>query len=208
MKAELKRASVDMTRNHDMLLVVGDGDCMRQDLDRFLSWQVAHDASAVGRAIKEYPGYVRHWFCGDGDLSIWWARNLTNGNGTIKHTLGEIEAFDADWDMIQDDYKYGTITGEGNLSRIHGTSALFATLAGLALGYEKIILAGCPLDMNGHYYWPEKNKETLGPIWMGTDFMAWLDFAGQEEARKVRSMGGYTAKMIGAADKEWASAVQ
>ena len=203
MKAILHHTSKELTRHNDVLLVLGDGDCMKQDLERFLSWNIQHDVGALGRGIKEYPGYVRHWFCGDGDLSIWWAKNLINGNGTLRHTLGEVDGFDADWNMEQDDYHFCTITGESNLGRIHGTSALFATLAGITLGYDRIILAGCPLDMNGHWYFEKKDKDTLGPIWYGTDFMAWLDFREQKESDKVRSMSGYTARILGQAEKGW-----
>lgn len=198
-----KNPSKDISKRNDTLLVLGDGDSMPGDLDRFLRWGIGHDVGALGRAIKAYPGYVRHWFCGDGDLSIWWAKNLPNGDGTIRHCMGDVDGFDVDWDLEQDDYGYCTITGESNLGRMHGSSAMFGVLCGLALGYEKIVLAGCPMDMNGHYYFPEKKKDTLGPVWLGVDFMAWIDFSLQEEAKKVRSMSGYTAKILGNADKEF-----
>ena len=204
MKVKLHNApSRDIGRYSDVLLVLGDGDSLKVDMKKFLSWDVRHDASAVGRGIKVYPGYVRHWFCGDGDTSIWWAKNLPNGHGTIRHCMGEVDGFDADWDLEQPDYHYCTITGESNVGRMHGSSAMFATLAGLALGYEKIVLAGCPMDMNGHFYWPDKKKETLGPIWLGVDFMAWIDFREQQEAQRVRSMSGYTAKLLGEATEGW-----
>jgi len=204
MKVKLHNApSKDISRNSDVLLVLGDGDSLKGDLERFLGWNVRHDASALGRGIKEYPGYVRHWFCGDGDTSIWWAKNLPNGNGTIRHCMGEVDGFDADWDLEQPDYNYCTITGETNVGRMHGSSAMFAALCGVELGYSKIVLAGCPLDMNGHWYWTEKKKETLGPIWLGVDFMAWIDFREQQEAQRVRSMSGYTAKILGQATEDW-----
>jgi hypothetical protein len=57
--------------------------------------------------------------------------------------------------------------------------------------------------MNGHWYWTEKKKETLGPIWLGVDFMAWIDFREQQEAQRVRSMSGYTAKILGQATEDW-----
>ena len=206
MRVKLHKASKDMSRKADVLLILGDGDSMPGDLDRFIRWGVNHDVGALGRGIKEYPGYVRHWFCGDGDLSVWWAKNLPNGEGTIRHCMGEVEGFDIDWDLEQDDYNYGKITNEANIGRMHGSSALFATLCGIELGYGKVVLAGCPLDMNGHFYFKEKSQETLGPVWLGVDFMAWIDFAGQDEAKRVRSMSGYTAKILGKADEQWLTA--
>ena len=199
MKLTLHKAHKELKREHDTLLIIGDGFCMLDDLKEFLSWDIPHDAGALGRGIKEYPGKVLHWFNADGDLSIQWAKNLPNGNGTIKHTMGEVEGFDVDWDIEQPDYHNGEITGEGP-TRMHGSSALFATLAGLEMGYEKIILAGCPLDCEGHFYFAQ-SKETLGPIWLGYDFMAWIDF--REMEKPVRSMSGYTAKILGRPTKEW-----
>uniref|UniRef100_A0A6M3KFL3 Uncharacterized protein n=1 Tax=viral metagenome TaxID=1070528 RepID=A0A6M3KFL3_9ZZZZ len=193
---------MELKPGHLVLLILGDGDSMPSDLKTFLSWGIPHDVGALGRGIKDYPGKVQHWFNADGDSAIHWARNLPNGLDTIKHSFGEIDGFDVDWDITQHDYHFDIITGEKAL-RTHGSSALFGTFAGLHIGYEKIVLAGCPLDTNGHYYWPDKRKETLGPIWLGFDFMAWLDFAEMPEADRVRSLSGYTAKMIGEATREW-----
>ena len=202
MQINLHRAHKQPRRDNDLILILGDGQSMPDDLERFLSWKIPHDAGALGRAVREYPsiskGIMRHWFNADGELSIQWAKSLPNE--TVKHTLGDVAGFDVDWKLEQDDYHYQQITNEAN--RMHGSSALFATLAALKMGYEKVIIAGCPLDSEGHYYF-EQSKETLGPIWLGFDLMAWLDFAEQPEAVQVRSMSGYTAKIIGMADKEW-----
>jgi len=187
-----------------VILILGDGQSMPDDLDTFLEWGVEHDAGALGRGVREYPsvtmGMVHHWFNADGELSIAWAKQLPSE--IIKHTMGDVAGFDVDWELNQDDYNNGTITGEKPGSRMHGSSALFAVLASLAMGYEKVVLAGCPLDTEGHYYFAQ-SKETLGPIWLGYDFMAWLDFKDQVESVQVRSMGGYTSKIIGKATKEW-----
>jgi hypothetical protein len=201
MQISLHQANQELKRNHDTLLVLGDGFCMREDLGEFLSWHIPHDVGALGRGIKEYPGKVQHWFNVDGESAIQWAQNLPNGNGTIKHSMGGIKGFDVDWEITADDYRFDQITGE-TAERMHGSSALFATLAGLEIGYKKIVLAGCPLDTDGHYYFAQ-SKETLGPIWLGFDFMAWLDFSEMEKAVFVRSMSGYTAKIIGKSTKEW-----
>lgn len=181
--------------------MLGDGDTMKDDLGMFLQWLTPHDVAALGRGIKQYPGPVKHWMNADGETAIAWAKKLTNGNGTIRHTLGECDGFDVDWDLEQPDYHFETITGQKG--RLHGSSAMFATLAGFAMGYEKIVLAGCPIDHGGHWYFADKNKETLGPIWLGADLMAWIDFKEQAESSRVRSMSGYTAKILGRADMRW-----
>ena len=204
MKITLHKANKSLWRDHDTILIIGDGRSMPNDVTKFLAWELSHDAAALGRAVRQYPsiknGIVKHWFNADGDVSIQWAKSLPRE--TIKHSMGELDGFDVDWDLTQDDYHNGTITGEKPGSRMHGSSSLFATLASLAMGYKRVVLAGCPLDTEGHYYF-EQSKETLGPIWLGYDFMAWLDFAELPEAAQVRSMSGYTAKIIGTATREW-----
>lgn len=200
-RAKIHHASKTVTAEHDVLLVLGDGDCMRDDLANFMQFYEPHDVAALGRCIKEYPGKVLHWMNADGPSAVHWAKNLINGNGTIRHTLGECDGFDVDWDMEQPDYNFEEITHQKG--RIHGSSAMFATLAGLEMGYSKIVLAGCPMDHNGHWYFGEKNADTLGPIWLGADVMAWLDFKEAPESEKVRSMSGYTAKILGSPTKGW-----
>jgi len=206
MQIKQHRAHRQPRRDHDLILIIGDGYTMRDDLDEFISWGIAHDAGALGRAVREYPsvanGIVKHWFNADGELSIAWAKTLPAL--TVKHTFGDVDGFDVDWELEQPDYNHGTITGEEPGSRMHGSSALFATMASIEMGYRKVVLAGCPLDTEGHYYFPQ-NKETLGPIWLGYDFMAWMDFSDMMDSVQVRSMSGYTAKIIGKATKGWSS---
>jgi hypothetical protein len=76
----------------------------------------------------------------------------------------------------------------------HGSSALFSVLIGLEMGYTRIYLAGCPLDSKGHWYFPD---EDYGPRWTMETYQAWLDFMDTPEAQRVRSLSGYTAKMLG-----------
>jgi len=200
MQARLIRAQKPIKLENTTVLVLGDGMSLLDDLERFLAWRVAHDVAAIGRSIKQYPDRVQHWFNADGECAGHWAKNLPNGEGTIKHTLGEIDGFDCDWEIEQPDYNYERITGERD--RLHGSSAIFATLACLAMGYRSIVLAGCPMDCGGHWYYAE-HLDSFGPIWLGMDLMVWIDFAQSEDAECVRSMSGYTAKILGEATKSW-----
>lgn len=151
-----------------------------------------YDVAAIGRAVKKVP--AAHWFNADGETAMAWAEQVKKEYGAVTHTLGAVRGFDCDWDIEQPDYNYETITGERG--RLHGSSAMFATLAGLAMGYEKIVLAGCPLDTEGHWYFEDKKPDTLGPIWLGLDYMAWLDFAKTDQSKRVKSLSGYTRDIL------------
>lgn len=201
-RAKLHKSNKAITPKSDVLLVIGDGRSMPDDLACFRGWNVAHDTGSIGRSIKHLGYDANHWWNADGETAIAWVQAIKaqSRNGLVTHTMGEVNGFDADWDIEQPDYHFEDITHQKG--RIHGSSAMFAALTGIELGYKKIVLAGCPMDHEGHWYF-EQNRETLGPMWIGVDFMAWIDFAKEQEASRVRSMSGYTAKILGQAEREW-----
>ena len=202
MRAKIHNSGRLPAKNNDVLLITGDGRPFLSDLEAFSMLGVPYDLGCVGRCVYEAPQEPLHWFNADGETAMAWAKQLKEQNeGLVTHTLGEVDGFDVDWDLEQDDYHHEEMTNERG--RLHGSSALFATLAGIAMGYDKIVLAGCPLDTEGHWYFEPNGPETLGPSWMGLDFMAWIDFSKQKEAEKVRSMSGYTEKLLGKASKSW-----
>lgn len=199
MKAILHHSAVELTPENDILLVAGDGQALLDDLEAFYRMAPVYDVAAIGRSVKLFDSPM-HWFNADGETAMAWAKQVKEDTAAITHTLGPVDGFDVDWDLEQPDYHYAEITNEKG--RIHGSSAMFAALAGLAMGYKKIVLAGCPLDTGGHWYF-EPTPETLGPIWLGVDFAAWMDFSLNGSADRVRSMSGYTGYILGKADKRW-----
>ena len=194
-------------RHSDRIVILGDGRSMPEDYGLVSGWRVEHDLGAIGRSIRATDGLAQHWFNLDGETAIAWGKQLkeTSNNGLLTHTVGPVDGFDVDWDVQQPDYNYERITHERG--RFHGSSALFATLAAIEMGYRRIVLAGCPLDTEGHWYFEPMDADTLGPLWLGIDYMAWLDFAKLETAKRVRSMSGYTADIIGKATREWTEGV-
>jgi hypothetical protein len=178
-------------------LITGDGRSLHSDMGKFFAWRVPHDVVSIGRSIKEYPGRVLHWANVDGADSKWWADNLpkrNNGDFPIRHSMGDLPWYDVDWEAKDE------IVFTKEDSSWHGSSALFAVYVALALGYEKIILAGCPLDGRGHWW---HGPEHSGPRWTGETYQAWLEFSLTPEAEKVRSLSGYTAVIVGNAFKEF-----
>lgn len=74
-----------------------------------------------------------------------------------------------------------------------GSSAITGALAALRMGYERIILCGCPLAGNA----PEGNPyEAFRPGW---------ESKKDELAGKVKSMSGWTRELLGYPTKEWLS---
>ncbi len=200
MRLQIHESKVEVKPGNEVVLITGDGRTFPQDMAEFLSWEIPHDVMAMGRSLNAYPGNVMHWGNVDAYEAIWWAENLplkNNGKMPIRHTLGEHRGFDVDWEII-DEIKFE----KGDNSMWYGSSALFCVYIALALGYEKIILAGCPMDSKGWWFFDERE---VGPRWQGECFMAFLEFAKKSESYKVKSLSGYTAQIVGHATKAWAS---
>jgi hypothetical protein len=85
-----------------------------------------------------------------------------------------------------------------------GTTLTLAVRVGVALGYLKIVLAGCPMDESGHWY-----DEFLKPndiklqnrhkqhLWK------WNEMACRPHSRLMRSMSGNTKDLFGEPTPQW-----
>ena len=181
---KLIKSSVPLDKHNSTLLITGDGRSLIEDLGQFLSLGLFHDVMAIARSYKAHKGRVLHWAMVDSTANKWWAEHLpliNDGKMPIRHTLGESDGFDVNWDDGQED---GALW--------HGTSALFATLVALNLGYDNVVLAGCPMDLNGHWYFQDEK----GPDWKQEDYEIWKEFAQFPEAKKVKSLSGFTKEVL------------
>lgn len=67
-----------------------------------------------------------------------------------------------------------------------GSSAMLGVEMGLGLGYDRIVVCGCPLDTGGYRRFQEGWKVRLETI-----------------KDKTRAMSGFTRELLGAPTKEW-----
>lgn len=162
-----------------------------------MGWEILHDTMCIGRSIKAYPFHVEHYVEVDADAGKWVLENLAKNHpdkgNPVTHALGQVEWVDVCWDSDDIDIPLEDV-------RWHGSTALFGALIGLEMGYSCIILAGCPMDKNGHWYFGPGNK---GPSWQYSDIVAWLEFQKCESAKAVKSLGGYTQQILGGVSKQW-----
>jgi len=175
-----------------VVLITGDGSTLKDDIAKFLAMRLDHDVYGIARSYQAYPSGMRldHWADVDGEQSIWWAEHLPPDKiqpHTMRHTLGDVRGFDVDWNVDGSPYDMSEVWW-------HGSTALFAVLTSLAMGYDRAILAGCPLDENGHWYFPD----STGPFWNEQDYIAWKKFALSDEAERVKSFSGFTREILGA----------
>lgn len=193
----LKSCKIDIQRTSDIIFILGDGWSAKADLEAMKNLSDDFEYASLGRSINLLET-CSHWFNVDSECAIHWAETLPKispGDGLpIRHTLGECRNFDADWD-IED------IPWELDEVMWHGSTALFAVMACDKLGFDKIVLGGCPLDSKGHWYWTD--IDVPGPIWNAETYQAWFEFMKTPGSKKVRSLSGYTEQMLGSPTKEW-----
>jgi len=181
-------------------LVTGDGRTLPDDVKAFEDWGVPHDVYCVNRSLLYFQRPVDHWAAVDIEESVWFTQyysRAVQGDGEVtRHTIGsQTFAFDVYWQMdynFQNDFQARILTGN---------TGYFAVLTAIQMGYKKIVLAGMPLNMEAHWYEDEMED---GPNWNGWCYTQWLDFKSKvPEAAGVKSMGGYSAMILGQAEKDW-----
>lgn len=77
-----------------------------------------------------------------------------------------------------------------------GSSGLFAVKAALNDGFDRVVIAGMPMDNSNHF--------TRGKAWKQRDsFTAGWEQAMPHLVGKVKSLSGWTAEKLGAPDARW-----
>ena len=200
MRLKLVSNSKPLVTNHPVVMITGDGMSLPEDVKLFKTFCRDYDTACIGRSIKFIDPPVDHFVDVDCAESMWWAKNLPDKwrNGPLRHTMGEMEGYDVDWEVENCPWDQSEVTW-------HGSSSLFAVLACIEMGYELIVLAGCPLDRSGHWYYP---PEYAGPNWTAECYIAWMDFSQQPQAARVRSLSGYTKIIMGEVTQEWLLSLQ
>lgn len=174
---------------HGNVVVCGDAGCIWEDLERFgCRWQNAVQKPdwhfmTVNRLVEVFPGRIEHAYS---NVSKVLMRHVAGRRddyvdefGPPKHTHSRTEGTAWVWPW------------HGG-----GTSGFGAVLTAIALGYDRIVLAGMPLtdiNHNGEPPW-RRTRFTLevddqDPHWLGA--IAKL-FQG-----RVRSLSGRTKEWLG-----------
>ena len=170
-------------------IVCGDSACIWDDLERFGCrsgngvFKPGWDVVTVNRAVETFPGVVEHAY--------------SNVAGVVnRHVAARRDDYAAEFGKPH--HTHSRTDGTDWVWPWHGggTSGLGAILTALALGYEKIVLCGMPLDNKRHNGEPpwRKTRFTVevpdnDPHW---DRAMRVAFDG-----KVTSMSGRTKYWLG-----------
>jgi hypothetical protein len=174
-----------MDKKDHILIITGAAPCLEDDLQNLkletLNFQLETDFMAIGLdAVDKYLWPVQYFatYHPEDIAPARERRRVAGGNidyKIITHLPQEGEKIDMIIPFLPPS----------------GSSALLGVLAGLKMGYTRMILCGCPLEgknvQNGNYEnfregWQTHHKQYKG---------------------NVKSMSGWTMGFLGAPTKEW-----
>ncbi len=176
------------------VLLIGSAACVWEDAAQWRNqgWPVA----AVNRIGIDWPGELAHWCSWHHELLPLWAmvRSPYMDNGRLCRG------------PMQTQFHSTRPVPGGNSTawsfRLkRGNSTMFALMVLLALGYEKVIMAGCPHDASGYYFRAPWVPRVDYGVQAGRE--TWCEAAATFFQDRVRSMSGWTRELLGEPDTEW-----
>jgi hypothetical protein len=182
---------------HGTAVVLGSARCIWDDIDKVDFEKV--EVIAINNMIMHFKGRVHHGVSlHPEEPPLWRQLRMTNQCEpsyvhTHSHRLPENNENLPQYDFKTRhglDYIWVIEGGRG------GSSGLFATMVGLALGYEKIILCGVPLDGSGHFFDPP--GKVVNQFRGGNIKEEWLNANEKYFKGRVTSYSGQTREWLGA----------
>ncbi len=176
-------------------LIVAGARCVWDDLEE---WTPHGDVMVINDIGMHLPMEVAHWWSNHHEnLPSWlqirrggrlWVLNRKDPKPVKLHSLNKMK-YSWPWPG-------------------HGTSSLNAIYTAIALGYDRIVLAGIPLDNNGHYFDPPTGHRLQGDFnWShftqevpdrNGEPRFWKDAAKDIFQGQVKSLSGRTRELLGA----------
>lgn len=177
------------------IIICGIAPCLEEDLEEICSWAIeGFDYMAVGVDCsdrvkfdiqhaatyhpEEFVEFKKRRGTIGGNLNY---KTHSHQNGIDKVTKEKIFV-DYIWPLVEK-------------SPYSGSSAFLAAQASVGLGYQKIILCGCPMT----------GKNLINPKSNGYDVFqkGWQKYAPEMFGDKIKSMSGWTKQFLGEPTEEW-----
>lgn len=168
------------------VLILGAAACLWDDLKALGHWD--GDVMAVNRAGVHYSGQIAHWVTLHPEHLPEWIEARAVAFGPSEFTT---------WCQREGDDVDNAVTDIGP----YGSSGLFAVRIALQrLGYQRVVLAGMPIDDGPHFY--DAGGRRSGPTfeWYRPE---WIKARHLEIRGRLRSLSGWTREKFGAPDREW-----
>jgi hypothetical protein len=173
----------------DIAVVIGGGAGVWAELDTAQAMIGMHDPViiAANHAGRDYPGAVDHWATMHPDLMQRWIRDRAVAAG--RPPAGQL------WHAR---HRQSPMPGSMPVESWGGSSGLLCVKIALDLGFRRVILCGVPMDQNACHY------DRPGKKWTeAAQYRAAWERRVRDIGGRVRSMSGWTAKLLGMPTKEW-----
>ena len=169
-------------------IVCASGHTVWKDLAAIAAHENMHYL-CVNDVGMHIPFWVRHWYSNDDEWLPRWVnarrpqykKNIDRAP-TLVHTRQKGQSHMCIW------------PGPG-----HGTSALGAVYTALALGYDRVIICGAPLDDMGHYFdppWIRTNFDRQVPEVKG-ETKYWTNARNRVFEGRVKAVSGRLRDILG-----------
>jgi hypothetical protein len=183
-----------MNAQNKILIIIGSAPCVTEDIASLLCAMNLDPCSCsymlIGLdAVEKHPAHAEYFATyHPSDIGPAFGRRKAAGANTDYMIIAHQPHIDASTgrDLVDLIIPFEPPTG---------SSALLGVLAGIKLGYEKIIVCGCPLM--------GKNDKQYDYANFRAGWTAKLAMIKD----KTRSMSGWTKELLGAPTKEWLDAV-
>lgn len=161
------------------ILILGGARCVWEDVASLGQWPAHVDVAAVNDVGAKWPGHLRFWASLHPKKFKKWEM-LRKNNG---HPSGY--------------EKYGNKFGKPMIDWVvpdwGGSSGLYAVKISLSLGYDKIVLAGIPMDPKEKHFFSEKDWEACFQHRFREAWERHID----DIKPFVRSCSGWTRNLLG-----------
>jgi hypothetical protein len=180
------------------ILIVCPGHTLWDDLTELghiISGNWEYDFMGVNYAGMLYPAEFRHWVSIHPEIFQW--MQFLIYSGYKKKKAGQSYIYQSKFEGIC--HSHNPMEGfEGiawQTQGLSGTSSLFAASVAYCLGYDKIIIAGAPLDNKGHFYDPPWNMHEPDKFEDKAILNNWTSYS-KKFGDKVRGLTGGPRKGV------------
>ena len=180
-------------RYNGRAIVMGTGRSIWNDLSRFK--HKGYGVIAVNNMILHYKGRVDHACSMHPEEPELWKELRTAYECEQGEIITHSPCTSPHGKEHKTDYTWAIDDSGG------GTSSLFAVMLGLALGYNRIVLCGVPMDDSGHFYDPEGYKD--GAFRANYIRNEWSKSKIYYFKDRVRSMSVWTEDLLGRPTETW-----
>jgi hypothetical protein len=183
-------------------VVLGSARCIWEDCEKIDFGKVS--VIAINNMIMHHKGRVHHGVSLHPEEPPLWRQLRWTNNCEESHVTTHSHRLPENNDNLPPqefktrhglDYLWVIEGGRG------GSSGLFAAMVGLALGYDKIILAGVPIDGSGHFFDPP-GKEVNQFLGQNIKW-EWEHARDTYFKGRVRSLSGRTKEWLGEPMEGW-----